>query len=161
MTQIDDVKFDQVRKKAEDDYQKIGEVHCPYLNQRVHFNNEGFEHLLFKEWNKTRTRLEQYVRLRLLRLAPQVISKSHTMQEFDERPMFVRQKINSRWESKLKVVRYYVFIAIINSARIKIVVKEIEGGKPFFYSLYPSWRIEKNEDGKQRKIFYSGNLEFD
>jgi hypothetical protein len=83
------------------------------------------------------------------------------MQEFDERPMFVRQKINSRWESKLKVVRYYVFIAIINNARIKIVVKEIEGGEPFFYSLYPSWRIEKNEDGKQRKIFYSGNLEFD
>ena len=161
MAEIDDVKFEQVRKTAGDEYQKIGRVYCPYLDEHVHFNSEGFEHLLFKEWNKTRTRLEQYTRLRLLRLAPQVISKSHTMQEFDERHMLVRQKINSRWESRAKVVRYYVFVAIINNARIKVIVKEIEGGAAFFYSLYPSWRVEKNEDGKKRKIFYSGNLESD
>ena len=83
------------------------------------------------------------------------------MQEFDERRMLVRQKINSRWESRARVVRYYVFVAIINNARIKVIVKEIEGGAAFFYSLYPSWRVEKNEDGKKRKIFYSGNLESD
>jgi hypothetical protein len=159
--EIEDKKFDIARQKAEEEYGKIGKVFCPYLGSDVNFNTEGFQHLLFKDWNRTRTRIEQYVRLRLLKLAPQVISKSHTMQEFDERKMFVRQKINSRWESRMKNVRYYVFIAIINQARIKVVVKEIDGGARFFYSLYPSWKVEKLIDGTRRKKFYSGDLEHD
>lgn len=158
--EIDDQKFNLVRSKAEEEYNKIGTIKCPYLNDLVHFNTIGFEHLLFKEWNKTRTRIEQYTRLRLLKLAPQIIAKSHTLQDYDERKLFVRQKINSRWEQRMKLVKYYGFVAIVNNARIKIIIKEIEGGAKIFYSLYPSWR-EVNESGVKKKMLYTGNLETD
>ena len=85
------------------------------------------------------------------------------MQEFDERKIFVRQKINSRWEKRMKVVKYYVFIALLRDCnfRLKIIVKEIEGGQPFFWSIYPSWKVEKDMTGSKKNTFYSGNLEED
>ncbi len=158
--EIPDEIFNRVRKSAEEEYNKIGRIRCPYFNDYVHFNSIGFEHLLFKDWNKTRTRVERYTRLRLLKLAPNIISKSHTLQDYDERKTFERQKTNSRWEKKVKLVRYYGFVAIINEARIKIIVKEIEGGAKFFYSLYPNWKV-MNDNGQKRKQLYSGNLEND
>ncbi len=155
--EIDDKKFEELKQKAKQEYEKIGKVWCPYLGDHVHFNNEGFEHLLFKTWNRGRSKLEQYTRLRLLPLVPKIITKSHTLQEYGEDKMFVRQKINSRWERRMKLVRYYVFVAIIKTVRFKIIIKEIEGGENFFYSLYPSWKTTK--DSLKKKIFYSGNLE--
>ncbi len=159
--EISDDKFEKIKKEAENFYGAIVKVKCPYLTGDVHFNTEGFQHLLFKDWNTTRTRFEQYTRLRLIKLAPEIIKISHTLQEYDERQLFVRQKINSRWEKRLKTVRYYVFVAIIDFVRLKIVIKEIEGGVKFFYSLYPSWRVEKDSNGNNKKIFFSGNLEID
>lgn len=159
--EISDEKFNKIREEAEKYYYSIGNVNCPYFNEEVHFNVEGFEHLLFKSWNKTRSRNEQYTRLRLLPLARQVILKSHTLQEYDERQILVRQKINSRWEKRNKLVHYYVFVAIIKECRIKVIIKEIEGGKKYFYSLYPSWRVITDSNGKQRKVFYTGDLESD
>ena len=159
--EIDEGKFESVRRAAEEEYAKIGKVRCPYLQDEVHFNRVGFEHLLFKEWNKSRSRLEQYVRLKLLRLAPLVVSRSHTLQEFDERKMFVRQKINSRWESHMKLVRYYAFVAIINEARLKVIVKGVDGGAKLFYSLYPSWKVITDVSGQSRKKFFTGNPEVD
>ena len=124
--EIDNEKFERVRKKAEKMYENIGTVKCPYFNDDIHFNTKGFQHLLFKSWNKTRTRKEQYIRLRLLPLVQEIISKSHTLQEYDERKLFIKQKINSRWEKRLKTVRYYIFIAIIKKrVRVKVVIKEI------------------------------------
>lgn len=60
-------------------------------------------------------------------------------------------------------MRYYVFIAIIValSVRFKVVVKEIDGGLPFFWSIYPSWKKEVDYSGGLKKVFYSGNLEED
>ncbi|MFH0988024.1 MAG: hypothetical protein V1763_01495 [Parcubacteria group bacterium] len=159
--EIDRRKFNFVRKRAEEEYAKIGSAYCPYLQDAVHFNRVGFEHLLFKEWNKTRSEVEQYIRLKLLRLAPVILSRSHTLQEYDERKIVVRQKINARWESRLKKVRYYVFVAIVKDVRIKIIVKEIEGGAKTFHSLYPSWKVVIKEGGERTKKFFSGNPETD
>ena len=112
--EIPEEKFKTIREQAEEEYKNIDKIRCPYLNDEVHFNNEGFEHLLFKSWNRTRSRIEQYTRLRLLKLAPEILKKSHTLQEYDERKIFVRQKINSRWERRVKIVRYYIFLSLIH-----------------------------------------------
>lgn len=151
-------KFEKLRHEAEIFYKSIGAMYCPYVHAEVHFSAEGFQHLLFKSWNRARTRQEQTTRLRLLPLVPKIIAASHTLQEYDQRQLFVRQKINSRWEKHLKVVTYFVFIAIVKKVRLKIVIKEIEGAAKQFYSLYPFWKMD-NMSGK--KIFYSGNLEND
>jgi hypothetical protein len=157
--QIDEKKLEETKKKAKEIYEKIGKVWCPCLKDEVFFNNEGFDHILFKTWNRGRSSLEQYTRLRLISLVPDIITRSHTLQEYDERKMLVRQNINSRWEKRAKLVRYYVFIAIIKEVRLKIIIKEIEGGNKIFYSLYPSWKTTKNS--LRKKIFFSGNLEED
>lgn len=159
--EISDEKFTKIKEDAENFYDTLKNIRCPYLKDSVHFNTEGFQHLLFKDWNRPRTRFEQYTRLRLIKLAPEIIKISHTLQEYDERQLFVRQKINSRWEKRLKTIKYHVFVAIVDFVRLKIVVKEIEGGVKFFYSLYPSWKVEKDGNGNNKKIFFSGNLEID
>jgi len=159
MEDIEKVK--QAKENAENEYNKIQKIWCPYLSDYVYFNTKGFNHLIFKSWNTTRTLAEQYTRLRLLCFVPEIVRKSHTLQEYDERKMFVRQKINSRWENRMKNVYYYVFVAIIKKARLKIIIKEIEGGEKYFYSLYPSWWTIKGINGQEEKKLYSGNLEKD
>ncbi|MBI5621994.1 hypothetical protein HY933_03985 [Candidatus Falkowbacteria bacterium] len=123
----DEEKFNSAKNDATRFYSEVGKVFCPYLSKDVHFNTEGLQHLIFKSWNTTRSQDEQYIRLRLLPLAVRIIKKSATLQEYCERNMLVRQKINSRWEKRMKLVRYYVFIAVMpnQGVRLKVVVKEV------------------------------------
>lgn len=123
------------------------------------FNAKGLDHIKFKEWNKARVVEDQYLRLKFLHLAPRVLEKSNTLQEFRETRNFERQKINSRWESRLVFVKYYAFIAIFEEIRIKIIVKQIEGAKKIFWSICPYWRQKRNYDGKIKKALYDGDLE--
>jgi len=155
--------FEKVKIESKEYYDNLNEVYCPYLKKEVRFNKYGFEHILSKSWNRGRSSIEQYTRLRLLPKVVDVIKLSHTLQEYDERKMMIKQKINSRWEKRPKLVKYYVFIAIIVSlnVRFKVVVKEVEGGLPFFWSIYPSWKKEVTADNGKKKIFYTGNLEED
>lgn len=159
---IDDGKLKNTRDEAKEFYSTIGKIKCPYLNKEVSFNNEGFEHLLTRKWNCGRSSVEQYTRLRLLPKAVEVVKKSHTLQEYNKRKIFVRQKINSRWEKRLKNVEYFVFIALYPGAgvRFKVIVKCIEGGEPFFWGVYPSWK-KVVSNGNSQKIMYTGNLEED
>lgn len=161
--EINGEKFKRIKDEAKEFYDNLDKIKCPYLKKDVHFNAEGFEHIFSKSWNRGRSIVEQYTRLRILPKVVDIISCTCTLQEFDERQIFVRQKINSRWEKRLKTVRYYVFIALLRSQnfRMKIVVKEIEGGQPYFWSVYPAWKIAKNVNGNKKKIFYTGNLEED
>lgn len=52
-------------------------------------------------------------------------------------------------------------MAIINGHRVKVIVKEIEGGKKFFWSLIPFWKTRKIEKmgNKYKKILHEGDLE--
>ncbi|MFC1623671.1 hypothetical protein ACFL05_00950 [Patescibacteria group bacterium] len=153
-------KFKKVKEDAKKFYLKIGEVKCPYLKQKVHFNRKGFEHITTDGWNRGRTIREQSIRLKLLSKTVGVIEKSHTLQEYDERKIFVRQNINSRWEKRLKRVQYFAFISTYPSdgVRLKVVIEKIEGASPVFLSVYPFWKVKNDINGNRRKVFYSGNM---
>ncbi|OGZ46162.1 MAG: hypothetical protein A3C84_04975 [Candidatus Ryanbacteria bacterium RIFCSPHIGHO2_02_FULL_48_12] len=153
-------RFYTVKGEAEDRYKGIGKVYCPYFKEEIAFNAKGLEHIKFKEKDKARLVIDQYIRLRLLKLAPQIISKSHTLQEFFETKRFEKQKINSRWENRLIQVVYYGFVAIINGARIKVIVKEVEGGSKFFWSIIPFWKNDK-KNSQNKKILHAGDMEYD
>ena len=71
---------------------------------------------------------------------------------------FEEQKTNNRWERIIKNVTYYEFIAVLDSVRVKVVVKEVTGGEKHFWSIIPFWGIDKNTS---RRILHSGNLEHD
>jgi len=163
MNTISEDKLNSVKLEAKLFYNQIGSVECPYLKELVRFNEDGFGHLLSKSWNRGRSSVEQYTRLKILPKVIEVIKNSHTLQEYNEIEIIVRQKTNYRWAKKLKTVKYYVFIALLvkHNFRLKIVIKQIEGGKPFFWSVYPAWKIVKDGKGNKKKIFYTGNLEED
>ncbi len=158
--EIDQEKFDKVKSEAEELYEKTDKVFCPYLKADVMFNAKGLDHIKFKGWNRTRSMLEQYMRFKLFPLAPDIIKDSHTLQEFYETNRLERQKVNSRWEQRMIKVRYYGFVAVIKNTRVKVIVKEVDGGSNFFWSIIPFWKSRKDEfSNKIKKILHEGDLE--
>lgn len=156
---VNEEKLNKIKQSSIQSYNEIGEIFCPYLKCKVAFNSKGIEHLKFKEKNKPRPPQEQYLRFKLLPLAKYIIERSDTLQEYFETRRFEKQKINSRWERRMVEVFYYGFVAIVNGARIKIIVKEVRGGNKFFYSIIPFWKNGKKNC--EKKILHAGNMEMD
>jgi hypothetical protein len=132
----------------------------PYLKTKVAFNAKGLEHIKFKDRGKARSLQDQYVRLRLLKLAPQIIQESHTLQDFYETGHLEHQNTNARWQFVMLDVTYYGFVAIIKNARMKVIVKPVSGGQPFFWSLIPFWKND-TRNTENKKILHAGNMERD
>ena len=155
-------KFNQVKHSAEDFYNSIGSVHCPYFGEEVYFNTKGFEHLIFKDWNRTRVINDQFSRLRHLSVAPEIIKQSKTLQGLWKTQKFERIKRKEGWIKVLKLIYYYEFIAVVDShgskIRVKIIVKQIDGGEKFFLSIIPFWGTNKNTG---ERILCNGNPEND
>ena len=62
----------------------------------------------------------------------------------------------------MKSVTYYGFVAIINTIKIKVIVKKIENGQPFFWSIIPFWKTKKDPICLEtKKVFHEGDLEND
>jgi len=141
-------KFKKVKEKAEAFYKALDSVHCPYLGEKVNFNAKGLDHVKFKTWNRTRVVDDQYMRLKLIHLAPGAIKKSNTIQGYSETKEFERKKTNSRWEKVLTPVSYYEFVAILEGMRVRVIVRNVEGGQKHFWSIIPFWKMDK-ENGKR------------
>src|ERR1700680_3305351 len=118
-----DDEFDSVRKNAEITYKSIGSIFCPYFQEKVHFNAEGLGHIKFKAWNKARSQRDQFMRLKLIRLAPEILKASRTLQGIWETKRPIRRKRHGRWEAVFTTVSYYEFIAVVKDRRVKVIVK--------------------------------------
>lgn len=156
---IDIEKFEKIKEVSLKFYNSLGEIKCPYFNDKVSFNTKGIQHLRFKAFNKTRSTQDQYMRLKLLKYAPDIIRKSNTLQEICQKKNLERVRINSRWEFRAIEVNYYGFIAIMDEVRIKIIIKETTGGEKYFWSIIPCWKQDKEILNK--KILHEGDLESD
>lgn len=150
--------FQKVKNGAEEFYKTIGEIHCPFFKEKIAFNIKGLKHLKFKSDRQARPKKDQYSRLKLIQLAPEVLKQSYTLQGIWQIQRFEVQKTNSRWEHIMKDVIYYEFIAVTNNVRIKVIIKEILGGEKHFWSVIPFWGIDK---ATSKRILHSGNLEND
>lgn len=150
--------FQEVSGKGEKLYKSFSAVYCPYLESLVYFNAQGLEHLKFKRARYARPRHDQYMRFKLLYLVPEILRLSKTVQGIGETNHLERVRIHSRTDIVLRAVTYYEFIAVLRGVRIKVVVKQIENGQKFFWSIIPFWGINKKT--KKRKL-YAGNPEED
>lgn len=155
-------KFNQIKRDAEDSYSRIGSVYCPYFSSQINFNTKGLDHLIFKSWNRTRSISDQFSRFRHLALAPQVIQNSKTLQGIWSTQKFERiKKKDGKWQQILKLTTYYEFIAVMEShgskVRVKVIVKQIDGGEKFFLSIIPFWGVNKRGE----RIMHSGDPEKD
>lgn len=154
----DEEDFKKVSEKVEEFYTSIGEIRCPYFGEKIAFNTAGFKHLKFKSDQVARSRYEQYARLKLLIFAPQVLTLSRTIQGISHTKHFERIRMHSRTDTILKPVSHYEFIAVLENVRVKIIVKQIDGGQKFFWSIIPFWKIDITNS---RRILHSGNPEHD
>lgn len=155
---LNEKDFEEIKKGAESLYETIGEVYCPYFKEKIVFNVKGLKHLKFKSDRQARSRTDQYARLKLLHLAPQILKASYTLQGIWQTKQFEMLKTNSRWEYLLKEVIFYEFIAVLNNIRAKVIVKKTQGGEKHFWSIIPHWGIDKEN---RKRILYSGNPEYD
>ena len=151
------MKFEKAKVYAEEYYSKIGEIYCPYFQEKIAFNAMGLEHLKFKGRNRARSPLDQYVRLRLISLASEIISKSHTLQGLLERKNFEREKTQGKWQSTLRQISYYEFVAVIKRTRVRVIVKQVEAGRKYFWSIIPFWKMDSIGNRK----LHNGNPEED
>lgn len=150
----DGADFEAVREKAEALYGTIGTVRCPYFNEDIAFNAKGIRHLKFKADEQARPQADQYPRLKLLRLAPEVLRLSRTVQGLWCTQHFEPQKSHSRWERVLKHVTFYEFMAVLENVRVKVIVKEVAGGEKHFWSIIPFWGQDATT---HRRIVHTGN----
>lgn len=119
-------------------------------------NAQGLEHLKFKQRGKARGLEDQYMRFKLITFAPVILGTSTALQGLLRTNVFERVKVYHRFDNVLKLVSYYEFIAIIDTFRMKILVKQIEDGEKFFWSIIPFWgtnSITKERLLHDKKLF--------
>ncbi len=130
--------FKQIRREAELFYQTIGAVRCPYFGELILFDRIGLNHLMYKNSSRPRDVRDQARRFHHLAHAVHVLKTSHTVQEYMVRQQWVRVIVNSRWENRLCPVYYFAFCALIDlQIRVKVVVRQVEGGDKHFFSVFP------------------------
>lgn len=155
-------RFSEIKQSARDFYFSIGSVYCPYFGEVVRFNSKGFDHFIFKEWNKTRITHDQFIRFRYIHLAPEVIREAKTLQGFLTTQKYERVKKHGVWIKALRTISYYEFISIIDLygtfVRVKVIIKQIDNGDKFFLSIIPYWGINKSTG---ERTLYEGNPETD
>ena len=152
-----DEEFAQVLKKARALYSTIGAIRCPYFGEKVHFNAQGLEHLRRKAWNRGREHFDQFMRLKHISRAPEILRLSRTVQGIEETHEWERRRRHGQWEKLLVSVTYYEFVAVLNQRRFKVIVKQLPAGERIFWSLIPFWRQSK----QGRRLIHNGNPALD
>ncbi|MBU1091745.1 hypothetical protein KKA27_02705 [Patescibacteria group bacterium] len=132
--------YDKIREDTHNFYQKIRAVRCPVLNNElVHFNAEGFNHLIYKGKRRERNKNNQITKFKLLPKARTIIEISTTYQEYDESLTTVRKKRFKKIVEETTTVKYWGFVAIIQNFRTKVIVRQIGNGQKHFWSVIPAW----------------------
>ncbi len=152
-----DFEFQQILRRAQELYALIGHIHCPYFREPVEFNAQGFEHLRRKSWNRGRERRDQFMRLKYITRAPEILRASRTVQGIQETSEWERRRRHGRWERLLLPVTYFEFVAVLERRRFKVIIKQLPNGARIFWSLIPFWR--QTETGK--RIIHDGNPALD
>jgi hypothetical protein len=150
--------LDEIKKEAIFLYKNIGEIYSPYFQEKVSFNSKGLEHIKFKKRNHSRSEEDQIVRFKLLKYASEILKISRTIQGISKQKLFEPNKTNHRKELILVDVMFYEFVAIVDGVRIRIVIKQIENGQKFFWSIIPFWKINNKDNSRK---FHYGNPEID
>ena len=149
-----DQEFDLILQYAQKFYGTIGSIRCPYFREPIQFNPEGLEHLRRKNWNRGRPRSDQFMRLKFLWAAPEILRLSHTVQGVWHGHDRVRRHRHNQWEEEFKPAIFYEFIAVLKDRRFKVIVKEVEGRGKQFWSLIPFWQQTK----QGTRLLHNGNL---
>lgn len=141
--------YEKIRKETFRYYSKINTIFSPAFNEKIFFNSEGFNHIIYKTSRREREKSSQLMRFKLLPLAVKLIEKSTTFQEYEEIIKEFDVKRHKKRVRVSKLVKYWGLIAIIESKKIKVIIRQVgEDGAMHFWSLIPAWSTNKYRDVK-------------
>ncbi len=146
--------FQQRKQKAEIIYNSQKDIFCPYFNNQIILNSDGFHHLQFSA-RRERNKKEQLLKFSLLPLALVIIKKSGTVQEYRKTLSSVGKK-SKDGSKQMKNIEYWGFVAIIgeNKIKIKTVLRRIGDGNIIFWSVMPYSKLTNDEH--RQKLFTEG-----
>ena len=127
--------YEKSKKKAKDIYSEIGRVICPALGEEyVVFNRLGFNHLV-RKGRIPRTKNEQKRRFVLLVYIENVIKNPEALIEYRE--SVIKEKVNRHGEKVLMEykAKFWTFVENIKDCKIKIVIRQLDGGNKHFFSV--------------------------
>ena len=151
--------FLEKKIKAEEFFSSQKTIHNPYLQTEVIFNSDGFHHLRFSA-RRERNKKEQILKFNLLPMAPKVIKKAGTLQEYRKTLIAVGRKSKRDGLTRMKEVEYWGFIAIVGKnepIKIKVILRRVGAGNVIFWSVMPEIKLKR---GKTYKL-YSRGIESD
>ncbi len=140
---LDLENFEEVKLKGEELYKSQTGVRCPYFDDNVYFNAQGLAHLKFKRQGHARPQQDQYMRFKLLHLAPVILQHSKTLQGIWETKGFEKVRVHGRTDTVLQHVTYFEFVAVMGEVRAKVIVKQVADGQRIFWSIIPFWGIDR------------------
>lgn len=110
-------------KKYKEFYYRIGFIICPVLNNdKVHFNNHGFNHLLRKQ-GIPRSYVERKRRFELIKYIKTVIEKGKIVEYRKSHSLGVKTRF---WSLSYK----------IENKTITVVIRKLNFGHLHFYSVF-------------------------
>lgn len=129
-------------------YKSTKPIFSPVLNEYVYFTPEGFNHIVFKN-RREHARSSQILRFKLLPRAIKLITISTTYQEYEEIVKELEVKAYKKKILKIKQLRYWGVIAIIDDRKIKVILRKTgNDGQLQFWSIIPAWVTNKHRDNK-------------
>jgi len=145
-------EYEREKESARPYYGKIGSVFSPALNTNIHFNSEGFNHIIYRNKREERDKSSQILRFKLLPLVFELVQLSTTHQEYEEIMQEIVAEKYGKCTKENKLVIYWGVIAIIKRRKIKVVLRKIGNGQVMFWSVIPAWNTSKYRD---MKFFHS------
>jgi hypothetical protein len=120
----------KLKQQKREFYKSIVSVFCPVLNNTVYFTSSGFNHLLYDTNRKPRNIDEQYLKLKCLSYAPEVIKKSTVLADTRNYEIKIKGK-------KKPYIHYAVAYEIEKGKEIRVIVSRFGKGKYKFLSVMP------------------------
>ena len=122
-------------------YNSIGRVYSPVLHSEVHFNAEGYRHLIYKSNRKKRTVREQCYKLKLFSLVIPVIKNAESVGKWRF----------SGEQGSTNDVQHYALVHKVGKkpVPIRVIIKRTGDGQFNFHSVMME-KINKKRRSKRR-----------
>jgi hypothetical protein len=141
--------YSEIKNTTEQYYRSIGHLRSLALNnEKIHFNSEGFNHLVYKGAHAERDKNVQIMKFKLLHKAIKIISVSTTYQEYDERLLDVCREKYGKKIRETVTVKFWGLVAIIDNFRVKVIIRQAGNGQKHFWSVIPAWTKSYYKDIK-------------
>jgi hypothetical protein len=127
--------YEKAKQEAKTFYDSIRRIWCPALNDYVIFHDVGFRHLI-RKGSKRRPKSEQKRRFALIPYVSSIIGDMNVPVSHEERETTHLVK----WQDEKQIITtdtdFWVFVAVRDSQKMKVVVRQFKGREKHFFGVY-------------------------